>query len=99
MLFPKPPKRRRSRSADAIEYEAVLERDRSCVAPRVDPSIDDCAGRLTREHVRPGGGAMGARRVTDRRWMVILCAHHHLDGWATAHKPELRVFLESIEGP
>jgi len=36
---------------------------------------------------------MGARRVTRTDAVVILCAHHHLDGWATSHKPTMRDYL------
>lgn len=47
--------------------------------------MDACSGPLTRQHVKDGPG--GAR-ITDRFHLVILCAHHHLDGWATS-KPAL----------
>jgi len=43
--------------------------------------VDACAGPLTRQHVRD---EPGQRRITDRWHLLILCAHHHLDGWATS---------------
>lgn len=80
--------------SDQAVYDAVLDRDRDCVAPRLDPDAGPCGGRLTREHVRPGGGAMGAPRVTRIDTVVILCERHHLwTGWATSHKPLLRTYL------
>jgi len=97
MFYPKPekkPKRRRGlTAADREVYDRVLSRDGGCVAPRLGAQ-SPCRGPLTREHVRPGGGAMGMRRITRVDAVVILCAHHHLDGWATSHKPEMRAYLE-----
>lgn len=66
-------------------YDAVMERDRGCVAPVLDPSIDECSGPLTRQHVKDGPGG---KRITALNQVLILCAHHHLDGWATS-KPAL----------
>lgn len=97
MLFPKPGRRPRIRTDDAAVYRYVEARDRGCVASRADPSVDPCRGRIEREHVRPGGGAMGAPRVTRRDTVVLLCQHHHHDGWATSHKPELRAYLALVE--
>jgi len=101
MLFPKPQRKPKGKpgvtAADREVYDAVLRRDGGCVAPRIQPGIDPCRGRLTREHVRPGGGAMGMRRVTRVDAVVILCEHHHLDGWATSHKDDLRMYLAKVE--
>ena len=99
ILYPKPekkPKRRRGlTAADREVYDRVLQRDGTCVAPLLGAG-DLCRGPLTREHVRPGGGAMGAPRVTRLDAVVILCQWHHLDsGWATSHKPEMRAYLEA----
>ena len=80
--------------SDRDVYDQVLERDRGCVAPRLDLACGSCGGVLTRDHVRPGGGAMGAPRVTRVDAVVILCHHHHLDGWATSHRPLLREYLK-----
>ncbi len=97
MMFPKPEPRKKRKPRvsgdDRAVYDAVLQRDGTCVAPLLDAQ-SPCRGPLTREHVRPGGGAMGMRRITRVDAVVILCAHHHLDGWATSHKPELRAYLE-----
>jgi hypothetical protein len=74
------------------EYDAVTARDKDCQAPLIDPTCDPCSGRLTREHVRYSA-AMGGRRLTVRTGMLILCTHHHLDGWATSHKQAERDWL------
>lgn len=76
-------------------YAAVELRDQGCVAPRLDPTVDPCDGRLTRQHVKDGPG--GAR-ITSYRTVLMLCWHHHLDGWATS-KPALalqRAYLASV---
>lgn len=66
-------------------YLAVEVRDQGCMAPRLDPAVDACRGRLTRQHVKDGPG--GPRR-TEEAFLLMLCEHHHLDGWATS-KPAL----------
>lgn len=71
---------------------AVLARDAGCVAPRLDRSVDLCAGRLTLDHVKDQP-MMGKRAPSDAAHLVTLCWHHHLDGWATSHRPELRDYL------
>ena len=76
--------------------QAVLERDGfDCVEPLVWGTLD-CAGRLTLDHVQDGGGRMGKRAPSDMAHLVTLCEHHHLDGWATSHRPELRAYLEAV---
>lgn len=62
-------------------YLAVEQRDGGCMAPRLDPTVDACSGRLTRQHVKAGPGAP---RLTHYRGVLMLCWHHHLDGWATS---------------
>lgn len=82
---------------------AVLERDGGCVQPhltRFGESVvypDPCNGRLTLDHVQSGYGRMGKRAPSDMAHLVTLCFHHHLDGWATSHRPELRTYLASVE--
>jgi len=66
---------------EAQVYAYVASRDQGCVAPRLDPQVDACDGRLTRQHVRP---QPGGRRVTRPNTVLMLCWHHHLDGWATS---------------
>ena len=78
---------------DRDEYDAVTARDQTCRAPEIDPTCDPCAGRMTREHVRYAA-AMGGPRITTRTGMLILCQHHHLDGWASAHKQQERDWLK-----
>ena len=75
---------------------AIFERDRGCVAPIVDYFCDPCAGRLTCDHVQSGYGRMGKRAPSDPAHLVAVCWHHHLDGWATSHRPELREYLERV---
>ena len=70
---------------------AVLTRDRDCVAYRLG-ATDYCSGRLTLDHVKDQP-RMGKRAPSDPAHLVALCWHHHLDGWATAHRPELRAYL------
>jgi|GEM_PF-3898363 len=76
-------------------YMDVEFRDSGCMAPRLDRSVDACDGRMTRQHVKEGPG--GPRR-TETAFLVMLCWHHHLDGWATS-KPALdrqRAYLRAL---
>lgn len=75
---------------------AVLERDHGCVTDRVAKDADYCTGRLTLDHVQDGYGRMGKRAPSDMAHLVTLCEHHHLDGWATSHRPELREYLAGV---
>ena len=52
---------------------------------------------LTLDHVKDAP-MLGKRAPSDRRHLVTLCWHHHLDGWATAHRPELRSYIARREG-
>ena len=74
---------------------AVFRRDGSCVAPRLG-ATDWCAGPLTLDHVKEQP-MMGKRAPSDRAHLVSICRHHHLDGWATAHRPELRAYIAWAE--
>ena len=91
---------------------AVVQRDRCrCVAPSLG-AADDCRGpfgenpwldaeqmfssSLTLDHVKDQP-RMGKRAPSDAAHLVTLCWHHHLDGWATAHRPELRAYLREVE--
>jgi hypothetical protein len=73
----------------------VLRRDGICVTRRIDPNADDCAGRLTLDHVKDQP-RMGVRAPSDPAHLAVVCMHHHLDGWATAHRPELRKYLLEV---
>lgn len=65
-------------------YEAVALRDGGCQAPILDPDVDECAGRMTFQHVKEGPGAP---RVTDPAHLLVLCEHHHIwSGWATSKR-------------
>lgn len=91
----------RANAVTAELRESVLRRDGGCVAPRircewVNPCVmTACAGRLTLDHVKDQP-RLGKRAPSDAAHLVTLCAHHHLDGWATAHRPELRAYLRSF---
>lgn len=76
---------------------AVLTRDQGCVAVRLDRHAGQCRGRLTLDHIHTGYSVMGKRAPSDMAHLVTLCEHHHLDGWATSHRPELREYLASVE--
>ena len=82
-------------------YNAVLRRDRGCVAPRVCGCAgeeDPCAGRLTLDHVKDQP-MMGKRAPSDPAHLATLCWHHHLgSSWATSHRPELRAYLAKARG-
>ena len=76
-------------------YEAVMERDKNeCVAPSLGAS-SNCDGQLTLDHVREFA-MMGKRAPSDLKHLVVLCWHHHLNGWATAHRELLREYLKSV---
>lgn len=83
-------------------WAAVVRRDGgACVAPmiamRAKELLDLCSGRLTLDHVKDQP-MMGKRAPSDPEHLVTLCWHHHLDGWATSHRPELREYLRSVNG-
>lgn len=95
VLYPKPERKakRRGRSdpvSPLLRIE-VIQRDGGCVAP-VLGAEDPCRGPLTLDHVKDAA-RMGVRAPSDRRHLVTVCRHHHLDGWATSHRPALRVYL------
>ena len=75
---------------------AVLERDQGCVARQLGADAADCRSPLTLDHVKDQP-MMGKRAPSDAAHLVTLCWPHHLDGWATAHRPELRAYLRLIE--
>jgi hypothetical protein len=94
--------------------QEVLERDGfRCVAPRIaGVAAGYCRNRwndtvitsgrypefaLTLDHVKDQP-RMGKRAPSDRKHLVTLCWHHHLNGWATAHRPELRAYIALAEG-
>lgn len=67
-----------------------------CMAPVIDFSQwDRCSGEMERDHVHSHtGGTKGKRATTDMDHLVILCHHHHQDGWATSHRPEIRTYIK-----
>ncbi len=101
---------RRKPHADPVTptvYETVIERDRwaawnrrrtmyPCVAAALFPDQSVmCSGRVTLDHVKDEP-QMGKRAPSDPQHLVTLCAYHHLEGWATSHRPLLRWYLRSI---
>lgn len=56
-----------------------------------EPSYNVSA--LTLDHVRDEP-MMGKRAPSDIRHCVTVCWSHHLGGWATAHRPALRRYLQ-----
>lgn len=83
---------------DPVTHEvavAVFNRDRGCVAVELGEWASTCSGRLTLDHVRDHP-MMGKRAPSDMAHLVAVCWHHHLDGWATSHRPELRAYLERV---
>jgi len=82
------------------EIEAALwARDGGCVA-RFDSEADPCDGWIERNHVTPGYGRTSKRADSVLNQMVLVCRHHHHDGWATSKhgKQFCRVRL-GIDGP
>lgn len=67
-----------------------------CVARIIDPStLGTCSGEMERDHVHTHtGGTKGKRAATTMETLVILCHHHHQDGWATSHRPEIRTYIK-----
>lgn len=67
-----------------------------CMAPVIDRSLSDhCSGAMERDHVHSHtGGTKGKRAPTTIDNLVILCHHHHQDGWATAHRPQIREYIK-----
>jgi hypothetical protein len=74
---------------------AVLTRDGGCVAVELGEDAAACQSPLTLDHVKDQP-MMGKRAPSDAAHLVTLCWFHHLEGWATAHRPILREYLESV---
>lgn len=86
----------------------VLARDGGCVAVKLGESPADCRSPLTLDHVRdqPKVGDPIVKRGPDRKHryrapsdpahLATVCSFHHLEGWATSHRPELRAYLRTV---
>jgi hypothetical protein len=74
---------------------AVLLRDQGCVAVTLGEPESDCRGRLTLDHVKDQP-RMGKRAPSDVYHLATVCEWHHLYGWATSHRPELRAYLQEV---
>lgn len=76
-------------------YRIVRNRDWfACIAPRLG-ATDPCDGPIELDHVKDQP-RMGKRAPSDPAHLASLCHHHHQDGWATSHRPELRAYLASV---
>ncbi len=76
---------------------AILRRDSGCIAAdnhhlvrrlfalHPHPAEDACRGRLTLQHVKDQPRT-GKRAPSDPEHLVVVCEHHHLDGWATSRE-------------
>lgn len=86
------------------EWQAVIDRDKQCIAPLLDPDAGPCRDRWGRvvpatslraatvDHVPP---YPGAPRISTRRWMARICWGHGVHGhWETAHRDAERAHLE-----
>jgi hypothetical protein len=87
--------------------QAVLRRQGGvCLAVLLGESALGCSrGRLQFDHVKdqPKIGAPLVKRgperkhryraPSDERHLVAVCGKHHLDGWATGHRTEIREWL------
>lgn len=40
---------------------------------------------------------MGKRAPSDARHLIACCEYHHLEGWATSHRPAIREYLRAAE--
>jgi hypothetical protein len=90
--------KRTTRKADPVTPElrvAVFLRDKACVAVTLGEDPSTCHGRATLDHVKDQP-RMGKRAPSDARHLVTVCEHHHLEGWATSHRPELREYLRGV---
>lgn len=111
MKFRKPMKRSVIK-ADPVTTEVrafVLARDRGCVAEKLDRSHEcrdqwgnphrpgDLA-RLTLDHVKDAP-RLGKRAPSDPAHLVAMCWGANVLGWASAHRPDERAYLRSIEDP
>lgn len=67
-----------------------------CVAVLIDQRLwGTCSGEMERDHVHTHtGGTKGKRPETTMETLVILCHHHHQNGWATSHRPEIREYIK-----
>lgn len=81
----------------AREIGEEIDRCRAMWGQDMNGTVQDgrAVGYLTLDHVRDGP-MMGKRAPSDIEHLVTLCYHHHLDGWATSHRPALRDYLASF---
>jgi hypothetical protein len=81
--------------------EYIFERDKGCVAARVDPE-HVCLGRPTLEHVPElGKNALGKKPCPCRFHLLTLCYGANSGGtrpWGEMHRAEERAWISSVEG-
>jgi hypothetical protein len=92
-------RKRRSDPVTPATYDTVMKRDKSCLAPVLDPSQSGkCWGGWSLDHVKDYP-RMGKRAPSDPGHLVVLCMNHHVwTGWATGHRPLLREYLRMVNG-
>ena len=91
-------------------WVAVAERDGwRCQAPALDPEADRCRGPFWRQSPEPGTSSYreiltfdhvkdeaGGPRIHDEAHGVLLCHHHNVNGWASAHREQERAYLAQL---
>lgn len=90
----------------SASHDIVLRRDGQCVAQALEPDAGLCRdsfgkshvswdwGRLTVDHIKDAAMIGQSEDRDDTAKAVALCFHHHLNGWATANRPLLRLYLK-----
>jgi len=78
---------------------AFLDPEHGCRNAWGYPHLPDDLGQLTLDHIQSGGGRMSKRAPSDPDHLVSLCYHAHLNGWATARRRVLRLYLAGMARP
>lgn len=82
----------------------VHQRDKGCLGPRLG-ATDPCVGSLQLDHIREirfvgdplVKGIKGSRKPRSiASNLAVFCAHHHLNGFATSHRPAIRAYLARV---
>jgi hypothetical protein len=99
-------RRPRTNTMSAESHDRVIAMDGQCVTILLDPFAGVCHDRFGNPHVSWDRHLLTVDHVKDAPMMgdsedrddvtkcVALCYHHHLNGWATANRPLLRLYLK-----
>ncbi len=91
-------------------HDYILDRDRICIAARVEGPEHQCRTRfgmphapndrrlLTLDHVHHAA-TLGVRAKSDRWHLVAACGDANNNGWCSAHRAEERSWITLKEGP